>query len=278
MRLDNLLKDITGRLKAAGIENPRLDCEVLAAHALDIEKYRLISEGFRNLSQDEIKKIEKLVKRRLNFEPVAYITGVKEFYSLDFAVNKDVLIPRPETELLVDMGIYWAPPDGSVLDLCTGSGAAAIAIKYSRVDLKMSASDISEKALKGARKNSRLILGSGSIRFFQGNLFEPFKGKKFDLIVSNPPYVSPEDKGTLQRELFFEPEIALFASDSGRDVIRRIIEEADEYLTERGVLLMEIGSSQGAYVEESAARMGYAVTILNDYAGQPRVATFKRGF
>ena len=175
MRLDNYIKDITARLSDAGIESARLDCEVLVAHALDLERYKLITDSCRNLAPDEIKKIERMVKRRLNSEPVAYITGTKEFYSLDFIVNKHVLIPRPETELLVDMAIYWAGINSSVLDLCTGSGAVAASLKHSRRDLDLYASDISPEALKVARKNSLIINGKGGVKFYRGDLFEPIK-------------------------------------------------------------------------------------------------------
>lgn len=276
MRLDNLLKEITARLTEAGIESPRLDCEILAAHALDVEKYKLITDSFRNLTPDEIKKIDKLIKRRLAFEPVAYITGVKEFYSLDFIVNKHVLIPRPETELLVDMGIYWAPMHGSVLDLCTGSGAVAIALKHSRRDLEMYASDISADALKVAKKNASLINGGGGIKFMKGDLFEPFKGKRFDVIISNPPYVSAEEAASLKKDLSFEPEIALFAPENGTFVIYRIINEAEDYLNEKGTLLLEIGSSQEPFVTDMGEKKGYSVSILNDYSGLPRVVTLKK--
>lgn len=278
MRIDNLLKDITARFTEAGIDSARLDCEILAAHALDIEKYKLITESFRNLTPDEIKKIEKLVKRRLAFEPVAYITGVKEFYSLDFIVNKHVLIPRPETELLVDMGIYWSGMHASVLDLCTGSGAVAIALKHSRRDLEMYASDISPDALKVAKKNASLIHGAGGIKFFKGDLFEPFKGKSFDVIISNPPYVSVEESGSLKKDLSFEPDIALFAPENGTAVVSKIIIEAGDYLNEKGTLLLEIGSSQGPFVTELGESKGYTVSILNDYSGLPRVATLKKNF
>lgn len=278
MRIDNLLKDITDRFAEAGIESPRLDCEVLAAYALDIEKYKLITEGFRNLTPDELKKIEKLVKRRLAFEPVAYITGVKEFYSLDFIVNKHVLIPRPETELLVDMGIYWSAMHASVLDLCTGSGAVAIALKHSRRDLEMYASDISPDALKVAKKNASLINGGGDIKFIKGDLFEPFRGKSFDVIISNPPYVSLEEAESLKKDLSFEPEIALFAPEKGKGIIAKIINEAGDYLNEKGILLLEIGSSQGSFVTKLGEKKGYAVSILNDYSGLPRVATLKKNF
>lgn len=276
MRLDEYIKDITGRLIDAGIESARLDCEVLLSHALNVEKYKLITDGNRDLTSDEIKKIERLVKRRCNFEPVAYITGSKEFYSLDFIVNKHVLIPRPETELLVDMAIYWAGMNASVLDLCTGSGAVAVALKHSRRDLDVVASDISAEALKVARKNSLSINGKAEIKFYRGNLFEPFKGKKFDVIISNPPYVGSDEADSLKKDLFFEPEIALFASENGRAIIEKIIVESVDYLNEKGTLLLEMGNNQGAFVTKLGEEKGYTVSILNDYSGLPRVATLKK--
>jgi len=276
LRLDDYIKDITGRLTDAGIESARLDCEVLVTHALNLEKYKLITDGSRELTSDEIKKIEKLVKRRITFEPVAYITGVKEFYSLDFIVNKHVLIPRPETELLVDMAIYWAGMNASVLDLCTGSGAVAVALKHSRRDLEIYASDISAEALKVARKNSLNINGKAGIKFYRGNLFEPFKGKSFDVIISNPPYVSSDEADSLKKDLFFEPEIALFAPENGRGIIEKIIVESVDYLNEKGTLLLEMGNNQGAFVTKLGEEKGYAVSILNDYSGLPRVATLKK--
>ena len=276
MRLDDYIKDITGRLTDAGIESARLDCEVLVTYALNLEKYKLITDGSRDLAPDEIKKIERLVKRRCNFEPVAYITGAKEFYSLDFIVNKHVLIPRPETELLVDMAIYWAGMNASVLDLCTGSGAVAVALKHSRRDLEIYASDISAEALKVARKNSLNINGKAGIKFYRGNLFEPFKGKSFDVIISNPPYVSSDEADSLKKDLFFEPEIALFAPENGRGIIEKIIVESVDYLNEKGTLLLEMGNNQGAFVTKLGEEKGYAVSILNDYSGLPRVATLKK--
>ena len=276
MRLDEYIKDITGRLIDAGIESARLDCEVLLSHALNVEKYKLITDGNRDLTSDEIKKIERLVKRRCNFEPVAYITGSKEFYSLDFIVNKHVLIPRPETELLVDMAIYWAGMNASVLDLCTGSGAVAVALKHSRRDLDVVASDISAEALKVARKNSLSINGKAEIKFYRGNLFEPFKGKKFDVIISNPPYVGSDEADSLKKDLFFEPEIALFAPENGRAIIEKIIVESVDYLNEKGTLLLEMGNNQDSFVTKLGEQKGYTVSILNDYSGLPRVATLKK--
>lgn len=276
MKLGEFLADAASRLLKTGIPTSRLDAEVITAHTLGIERYKLITDATRELTDHEILSLNKLIKRRLESEPVAYITGVKEFYAIDFAVTKDVLIPRPETELLVDMAIYWAPMYCAVLDLCAGSGAIAVALKKSRPDLNVTASDISGLALEIAEENAERVLGRDKITFLHGDLFSPVKGKVFDLIVSNPPYVDIELKGTLQKELEYEPANALYCEESGRAVIARIIDGAGEHLADDGVLLLEIGSDQRAFVEESGAAHGYNVSILNDYAGFPRVATLKK--
>jgi len=274
--LGELVKNLTLRFKDGGIGNPSLDAEILISDVLEIERYKLVTDRDRLLTKDEILKIENSAARRMRFEPVAYITGVKEFYSLDFIVNKDVLIPRPETELLVDMAIYWSGTGARVLDLCTGSGAIAVVLKHSRPDLDIYASDISGKALKIARKNALGILGQKKIRFFEGDLFDPFKGMKFNLIVSNPPYVDENLRGRLQKELDFEPGTALFTGNGGTDIIRRIIENSSGHLEDNGVLLLEIGSDQKEFIHEIGEKNGFTVSILNDYAGLPRVATLKK--
>lgn len=276
MLLGEIVKNLTLRLKDGGIGNPSLDAEILITSVLNIERYKIISDRDRLLTEDEIKAIEKYALRRLRFEPVAYITGVKEFYSIEFEVNKDVLIPRPETELLVDLAIYWGGNGARVLDLCTGSGAIAVTLKHSRADLDIYASDISEKALKTAKKNALRVLGQKKINFVQGDLFDPFKGEKFNLIVSNPPYVDRNLKGTLQKELEFEPEIALFSENKGTGIIQKIIQNSINHLEDSGILLLEIGSDQHDFVHEIGGKCGFTVSVLNDYAGFPRVATLKK--
>lgn len=276
MNISRYLAEAAAELEQTGIHTARLDAEVLMAHVLGVERYKLMTDAGRELTGTEIHSIDKLIKRRVDSEPVAYITGVKEFYSLEFIVTRDVLIPRPETELLVDMALYWAPMGSSVLDLCAGSGAIAVSLKKSRPDLMVTAADISGMALDVAKENAMKLLGPDKIVFLHGDLFSPVKGKVFDLIVSNPPYVDIELAGTLQKELEYEPAQALYCEDGGRAVISRIIEGAGEHLSGEGVLLLEIGSDQRAFVEETGAASGYKVSILNDYAGFARIATLKK--
>jgi len=274
--LGELVKNMTVRFRDVGILTPALDAEVLISSVLDLERYKLVADKDRLLTKEEILAIEKYAKRRLKFEPVAYITGQKEFYSLEFFVNRDVLIPRPETELLVDMAVYWGAHGSRALDLGTGSGAIAVALKHSRPDMIVCASDISDRALKVARKNAKRILGARKVSFIAGDLFSPFEGEKFNLIVSNPPYVDADLKGKLQRDIDFEPPSALFCSNGGRDIIERIIENAHTCLEDHGVLLLEIGSDQQSFVIKKGKKYGYNVSILNDLSGLPRVATLKR--
>ena len=274
MVVSEALKASIEKLNSAGVSTPRLDAEVILGHVLGVDRYRFITDPDRELSDNERSRFLRMIKRRLDREPVAYITGSKEFYSLDFIVGRDVLIPRPETELLVDLVIYYAGMNGSVLDLCTGSGAIAVAVKHMRNDLAVSASDISKRALSVARKNSMKLLGRAAVKFYTGDLYEPFTGKTFDIIVCNPPYVNRDNASLLEKELFHEPSMALFADDNGRAVIRRVISGAAAHLEEHGRLVMEIGCEMKDFVIDAGAGAGFSVSVLNDHAGLPRAAVF----
>jgi len=263
-------------LKEAGIPGPGLDAELLVAHALKTDRYRLIAADDRTLSEKETKLVNRLTSRRLRFEPMAYILGRKEFYSLDFIVNRDVLIPRPETELLVDMAIYYARQNATVVDIGTGSGAIAVSLKHARRDLDVRATDISADALKTARKNAARIVGKNMIRFHQGNLYDPLSGMRFQVIVVNPPYVDKKSAGRLQKELSYEPEIALFSGRGGRETIGRVIAKSGRYLVDGGVLIMEIGYDMKEFVKKTGKSRGFVVSVLNDYSGLPRVAVMKK--
>jgi len=162
-----LLNQTKKKMEESGIETFNLDSEILISTVLQRDRYKILMQTNIEVSDIDVKKINRLVNRRLKKEPIAYILGEKEFYSLDFKVNKNVLIPRPETELLVDMAIYYGKMDSNVLDIGTGSGAISIALSYNRPDLKIVATDISEKALIMARKNAKNILKSNNIKFKQ---------------------------------------------------------------------------------------------------------------
>ncbi len=276
MRVSEMLAAVAGQLKDAGIPGPALDAELLVAHAIGTDRYRLRVGDDRELERAEAVKIRRLARRRLAFEPVAYILGNREFYSLDFTVNRDVLIPRPETELLVDMVIYYARQNASVVDIGTGSGAIAVSVKHTRVDLDVHATDISAKALGVARKNAARILGKNRIRFHRGDLFEPLAGRRFQVIAVNPPYVDRKNAASLQKDLSFEPEMALFSGKGGREIIERIMAQSGPFLTNDGVLIMEIGDEMKDFVKRTGTDRGFTVSVLNDYSGLPRVAVMKQ--
>lgn len=276
MSVGEALREIASRLVSAGMETPLLDAEVLLACALGVERYRLLVDAGRPVDPAGFRACLRMTRRRCAGEPVAYIVGRKEFYSLDFLVTRDVLIPRPETELLVDMALYHARQGASLLDLGTGSGAIAAAVARNRPDITVYASDISPAALRIAKRNCRRIAGPRAVTFRTGDLFAPFEGKSFDVIVSNPPYIDPEVAPSLQREIAFEPEVALFAGERGRGVISRIIASAGRYLAEDGVLLLEMGHDMRDFIMEAGRGGGYAVSVFNDLSGLPRAALLKR--
>ncbi len=276
MTFREIFQKASGQLKDAGIESNVLDAEVIISHVADIERHRILIDADKEVDFSLQEEIFRLIEKRCKNIPVSYLTGYREFYSLNFEVNENVLIPRPETELLVDMAIYHAPQKGSVLDLCTGSGCVAISLKHSRRDLSVSASDISPDAIECARVNCEAILGEGEIEFRQGDLFSPWREDLFDAIISNPPYVNPGIKNTLQQDLTYEPSIALYCDDEGRSIIRKIIEESSQYLSESGIVMLEIGSDMKSFVVELGRENGYGVMILNDFSGLPRIATFRK--
>jgi release factor glutamine methyltransferase len=263
-------------MREAGIPGAVLDTELLVAHVLDSDRHRLRVGDDRELTSEEERRIMGLARRRLRFEPVAYILGRKEFYSLDFSVNRNVLIPRPETELVVDMAVYYAPLNASVADIGTGSGAIAVALKRERPDLDVHATDISAKALAVARKNADRLLGKKKIRFHRGSLFEPLRGMRFSVIAANPPYVDRRAASSLQPDLRHEPETALFAARNGRDIVERVIRKARRFLEDDGVLIVEIGEDMKDFVKQTGTASGFSVSVLNDYSGLPRVAVMKQ--
>ena len=275
MTVSKLITKITDDFKKSGIMTPELDAGVIISHILKTDRHRLIIDNDKVINESEKVAILKLAHRRLNGEPIAYLTGYKEFYSLNFLVNKDVLIPRPETELLVDLAIFYAEKDSKLLDLCTGSGAIGVSIKYNRQDIRVSASDISDKALNIAKKNALNISGKNTIHFFSGDLFAPLKGLTFNIIVTNPPYIDPLDKCSLQKELSFEPDIALYSENMGENTAKKIISESKYYLADNGIIIMEIGYNMRKFIISAAKKEGYRVSIINDYSGLPRIAIMR---
>ncbi|MBX3026475.1 peptide chain release factor N(5)-glutamine methyltransferase [bacterium] len=268
-----LLRAASERLAAAGIETARLDAEVLLAHALGIGRAALYA---RLREPADGAGFEALLARRLRREPIAYIVGEQELWSLPFLVTPDVLIPRPETELLIATGLRWiaALPRGrapaTALDLGTGSGCIAVALAHELPALVLAAVDLSPAALAVARRNAQRHGVAERIRFLAGDLYEPLSaGATFDLIVSNPPYLAPGDAAS--PETACEPPTALFAGADGLDVIRRVVAGAPSRLAPAGALLVEIGAGQAAAAQALAAAAGLAARVAPDLAGIPRL-------
>lgn len=280
-----ILKWTTDYFTRCGTESPRASAEVLLAHALGLRRIDLYLHFDQPLNEEELAPFRGMIKRRSKGEPVAYILGHKEFWSLDFKVNQEVLIPRPETECLVEAAIQClrdakqgACPN--VLELGTGSGAISIAMAYDYPDAKYFASDLSVAGVCLARENASLHLVKSKIVFFAGRWFEAVKrpAPGFDMILSNPPYIRDEDIDRLAREIRdYEPMQALGGGRDGLRDIRQIIDQAPSFLKSGGWLLIEIGYDQRMAVESMAAERGAytSIAIKKDYGGQDRVAVLK---
>lgn len=251
--IKRVLDFATDYFTKAGIENPHLEAEILLACALNKKRIDLYVQFENALDKDELGRFKGFIQRRKNREPSAYITGVKSFMSLDFIVTKDVLIPRPETEMLVEAAIDISKEmqNPSILDIGTGSGAVAISIARYVPNSKVTATDISRKALEVAYENAKRHGVSDRINFEANDLF-PGSGK-FDLIVSNPPYIKSDDIKTLAPEIKdHEPLSALDGGPDGLDHYRRILKEAKCHMTDNGHLLLEVGAGQSKDVTAMA--------------------------
>ncbi len=270
--LAELLRRAAERLSPA-CPTARLDAEVLAAHVLGLNRAGLIAAHARALDDDTQRHLELLVQRRERGEPVAYITGRREFWSLPFAVTPAVLIPRPETELLVERALARLPAgtEAAVVDLGTGSGAIALAIARERPRARVVATDASPEALELARANAA-ALAIDNIGFFRGEWLAPLTGITFDIIVSNPPYIRNDDPHLQQGDVRFEPRAALASGSDGLDAIRIIVRDARAHLNPGGWLLLEHGHDQAAAIEQLLDRAGYIdIRGYTDLAGHRRV-------
>ena len=254
----------------------RQDAETLLQHVLGKEKAWLIAHGEEQLSGDKVARYADLLERRFRGEPIQYITGEAEFYGLLFRVTHDVLIPRPETEHLVEKALALAAgfEQPRIVDVGTGSGAIAVALAHELPKARITAIDLSEPALAIARKNAERNGISARIRFLSGDLLVPVAGERFDFVVSNPPYVPGVDRATLTVEVRdYEPEMALFAGDDGLEVYRRLIPAAFAALIPGGFVLLEIGYGQSHAIIELLVASGFRqIEFVPDLQGIPRVA------
>ena len=266
----------TARLEAAGIENARLDAEVLLAYVLNWRRLALYVHVAKELTDEQIARYENLILRRLDRIPVAYLVGHKEFMGLNFAVTPDVLIPRVDTEVLAQGVIeHLQEFDGDIklADLGVGSGAICISILKFVENVTAAAVDISPNALDVARFNAEKFNVADRINFYEGSWFEPLKGQKFDVIISNPPYIPTADFENIQPEIETEPHLALDGGKDGLDFYKKIISAAPEFLNDAGFLAVEIGINQAAAVTDllkAGGAFNY-IQIWKDLAGIERV-------
>jgi release factor glutamine methyltransferase len=253
-----------------------LDLRVLLCHALALSRVSLITQSERALDAAEAQRLRALVQRRLAGEPIAYIVGEREFFGLSFAVNSAVLIPRPDTELLVELTLERLPDGGRALDMGTGSGAIAVAVAHSRRDAAVTALDVSAEALAVARRNASA--NGVQVTFMQSDWYGALATERFDVIASNPPYIASGDRHLSEGDLRFEPAGALTDHADGLSALRQIVAGAPRFLQPRGWLLMEHGYDQAQAVRALLADAGYTeVQSWTDLAGIERVSGGRAG-
>lgn len=249
----------------------QLETRILLGHVTLLSRVQLITQSERALTAGEAQQLSQLFARRLAGEPIAYLTGEREFYGLSFDVSPAVLIPRPDTELLVELALQYLPPQGRVLDMGTGSGAIAIAIAHARPDAVVTALDVSAEALAIATGNARK--NQAKVNFLHSDWFSAVAAQRFDLIVSNPPYIVAGDPHLSEGDLRFEPVDALTDHANGLSDLQTITREAAQYLAPGAWLLMEHGYDQAAAVREVLSGHAYAeVQSWRDLAGIERVS------
>jgi release factor glutamine methyltransferase len=253
-----------------------LENRILLCHALDLTRVGLITNSERVVNQTEAAHLTALVARRQGGEPIAYIVGQREFFGLPFRVSPAVLIPRPDTELIVELALERLAPRARLLDMGTGSGAIAVSVAHTRPDALVTGLDVSEEALAVARANA--AANGAAVRFLRSDWFAALENDEFDLIASNPPYIASGDAHLAQGDLRFEPSAALTDFADGLAALRTIIKGAPAHLVPGGWLLLEHGYDQAAAVRALLADAGYGeVQSWRDLGGIERVSGGRRG-
>lgn len=264
--------------RSRGIESPRLEAELLLAMVLGIDRMRIIVEHDRPLQPEELGRYRDLIRRRRAHEPVAYIRGEREFYGRTFRVDKRVLIPRPDTEALVETALERTSDlsmSGRMLDVCTGSGCVATSFAKERPSWQVTGTDLSPGAIEVARDNAFRLGAIWNVRWLVGDLFAPIGDERFDLITANPPYIAESEAPSLSPDIReHEPHLALFGGEEGLDLVARIVREAPGHLRRGGVLAMEIGAGQAESVVQMFERAGLGdIRRTRDYGGHERVVS-----
>lgn len=284
--IKRLLNWVTDFLTQKAIDSPRLSAELLLSHILQLTRIELYTNFDRPVAKPQLDQLRQLVRRAAQNEPIAYLTGKTEFYSLEFAVTRDCLIPRPETELLVERSIeFLRRRNGQqlVCDLCTGCGCIAVAIAKNVTNTRIVATDISDAALHMAMQNAENHKLTERIEFLHGDLFEPLIPEldryRFDLIVCNPPYVTTSQYRTLEPNVTdYEPEVALLGGADGLDVYRRICQRIEQFLKSDATVMFEIGYAQGQDVAGllSQTHLFNTISIEKDFQDNDRIVIAAR--
>jgi release factor glutamine methyltransferase len=265
----------TKRFDEAGISSSRLEAQLLLAHVLKCSRMQLYTGFDKPLGEDELAGYRALIKRRLGGEPVAYLLGEQEFWALPFFVDSSVLVPRPDTETAIEVARSLRPDRAApcrVLDLCTGSGAIAISLAKELPAAQIVATDVSREAIAVARRNAERNQVADRVELREGDLFAAVAGERFDLIVSNPPYIATATIDTLSPEVRREPRVALDGGADGLAFYDRICAHAAEHLLPGGALVLEHGFDQADAVAARLTAAGFTdVTLVHDLGKNPRV-------
>ena len=273
--ISSLLNWTVNYFKSKNIQSARLDAEVLLSHVLRQERIYLYVHFDEPMEQNELSKFREYVKKRAQHVPIAYIIGEREFMGLPFKVTKDTLIPRPDTEILVENVLNNVDKDKEIeiVDIGTGSGAIILSLLVNLPKVQGKTVDISSKAIEVAKENAVNLQVNDRCEFFVGDLFAPLDGSKFDVIVSNPPYIPKKDIATLEADVKeYEPVSALTDGGDGLSYYRRLLSEGKAYIKENGFIALEIGIYQSEDVKQIAMDNGWKnIKIIKDYAGIDRV-------
>lgn len=280
MTFRQALTEAAEQLKSADIlfcDTPLLDASILLAYAAELSREKLFASYPEELPDYTVRKFKTLLAKRLSGLPVSYIRNQKEFYGRDFYVDESVLVPRPDTEVLIEKALQLLPEPTKplkLLDLCTGSGCIAVTLKLERLDLAITASDLSSEALKTASRNSVKL--DAEINLIESSLFDGINGC-FDMIVTNPPYLTTDETSSMSSSGWPEPPMALDGGDDGLDLIRIIIETSLDYLNDNSYLLIEAGPEQAETISKLLASAGFTdIEITPDMAGRNRLTSGRK--
>ncbi len=274
---------VTDTFKKAGLETPQLDARVLIAAALEIDSTQLFSYPETKMSETQLERLQGFVARRMNHEPVARILGIREFWSLEFKVDESTLVPRPDSETLIDTvlrNVDDPQAELSILDVGTGSGCLALSLLSELLNARALATDINPAALRVAQQNAQALGYSERIEFKQATWLENMTNgllSPFDMIVSNPPYIPNKDIEQLEPDVAqFDPHLALSGGEDGLDAYRQLLPQLSGHIKASGLILLEIGWNQATDVADIGARAGFIhCETLKDLAGHDRVVLFR---